>query len=290
MDGIQTSISLRNSGMGAYPSYLSSSVVKKDVYLPGASEDAVYYEGDVLSAEEAAALKESTLTASLGEEGWKTSLEAQADGSFRVRQQFALVQFIFSNAGGYDLSGLVVNGLTTVQLAADREEFSTVTALLTPGTWENTNPVSYGDSYQLTSYTYGLAGMNRVVTLDSRFVNVRFYYPLSRQSWSGAPVSATQVINYRLVEDIRFETMENLTVSLNKFADTDLRGEFDGGGYCLDYEGIQPRAYIFNGIASGAQLHDLYVRNLTLGSTNNASYLGLIRQTAANVVLKGIHL
>lgn len=290
MDGIQTSISLRNSGMGAYPSYLSSSVVKKDVYLPGASEDAVYYEGDVLSAEETAALKESALTASLGEEGWKTYLETQADGSFRVRQQFALVQFIFSNAGGYDLSGLVVNGLTTVQLAADREEFSTVTALLTPGTWENTNPVSYGDSYQLTSYTYGLAGMNRVVTLDSRFVNVRFYYPLSRQSWSGAPVSATQVINYRLVEDIRFETMENLTVSLNKFADTDLRGEFDGGGYCLDYEGIQPRAYIFNGIASGAQLHDLYVRNLTLGSTNNASYLGLIRQTAANVVLKGIHL
>ncbi|MBS6396010.1 MAG: hypothetical protein KH452_02480 [Clostridiales bacterium] len=289
MEGVQTSISLRSSGMGAYPSYLSSSLVKKNVYLSDASEEAVYYEGDIISAEEAAALKGSELTAGLGEEAWETYLETQADGSFRVRQQFALVQFIFSNSEGYDLSGLVVNGLTTVQLAADREEFSTVTALLTPGTWENTNPISYGDSYQLTSYTYGLAGMNRVVTLDSRFVNVRFYYPLSGQSWNGAPVSTTQTVNYRLVEDIHFKDMEGSAVALNKFADTNLRGEFDGGGYCLDYEGIGEKAYIFGGTASGAKLQDLYVRNLTLGGSN-AGYLGFVRQTAANVILKGIHL
>lgn len=291
MDGVQTSISLGSSGMGAYPSYLSSALVRKSTYLPGSSEEAVYYEGDILPAEEAAALKGASFASGLDEADWDVYLAEQADGSYRVQQQFALVQFIFSNAGGYDLSGLVVNGLTTVQLSADREEFSTVTALLTPGTWENTNPISYGNSYELTSYTYGMAGMSRVVTLDDRFVNVQFYYPLSQKSWSKAPVSATQVINYRLTEDVHFAQIDSsdYTTALNKFYDAPLMGEFDGGGYCLDYTGVGERTYIFGDIATGAQMHDLYVSNLTLGGTN-AVYLGFIRQTAANVVLSGIHL
>ena len=290
MDGVQTSISLGSSGMGAYPSYLSSSVVKKNVYQPGAEGEAVYYEGDVIPAEEAAALKGSQLAAGMSEEDWAVYLEAGTDGSFRVKQQFALVQFIFSNTGGYDISNLTVNGLTVVQLAADNQEYSTVTALLTPGTWENTNPISYGNSYQLTSYTYGLAGMSRVVTLESRFVNVQFYYPLSQQSWSGAPISTTQVINYRLTEDIHFNEIDSAdrVTALNKFYNAPLLGEFDGGGYCLDYADTGERTWIFNEAAAGSQMHDLYVRNLSLGGTRTG-YLGFIRQTAANVMLKGIH-
>ena len=122
--------------MGAYPNYLSTSVVKRSEYLEGAADTAVYYEGDVISAEEYKALTSAAFAA--GVEDWSVYLKVQEDGTYRVCQQFAIADFLFTNNGGYDISDLNVDGLTVVQLAQEKDTYTTIRALLTPGTWQNT--------------------------------------------------------------------------------------------------------------------------------------------------------
>lgn len=295
MDGVQTSITIGNAGLGAYPNYLSTSVVKRSDYLEGSEDTAAYYEGDIISAEEYEALTGAEFAA--GVEDWSVYLAAQEDGTYRVCQQFAIADFLFTNNGGYDISDLNVDGLTVVQLSQDKAAYTTVRALLTPGTWQNTLASSYGDSYEIRGFSYGLAGMKREVALEDKYVDVRFYYPLSQESFPSAPVDSTRAVNYRLTEDIHFNEYESSdrSTALAKFADTKttMRGIFDGNGYTLDYEDVSARSVIFYSLGAGGIIRNLRVENLTLGAaseTSTITYIGLIGRLESGASVDGIHM
>ena len=287
MDGVQTSISFSSSGVGAYPTYLTSALANKNLYLAGGTGDASYRQGDVLSAEEYQAL-----AAAYPDAGWDTYLAGQEDGTYLVQQQFALMQITFGNNGGYEIADLDIQGLTAQVLDADLEKISVLTVLLTPGTWQNTQAVSYGSSFRFLSFSYGRAGMSRTSYMEDRYVNVKFYYPLSMESWAGAPVNAEQSINYQLTEDIIFRELaeEDRPAALSKFRNANITGEFDGQGYALDYEGTDPGNYVFYSVQDGGTMNSLYVENLTLKRDSSSGYLGLIRTASSNARLEDIHM
>ena len=293
MDGIQTSIMIGNAGMGAYPNYLSTSVMKRSEYLEGAADTAVYYEGDVISAEEYKALTSAAFAA--GVEDWSVYLKAQEDGTYRVCQQFAIADFLFTNNGGYDISDLNVDGLTVIQLAQEKDTYTTIRALLTPGTWQNTLAASYGDSYEIRGFSYGLAGMKREVSLEKKYVDVRFFYPLSQESFPSAPVDSTRAVNYRLTEDIHFNQYESTdrTTAIAKFTEATMLGIFDGSGYTLDYEGISALTRVFKSVGAGGTIKNLRVENITLGAASESStlpYIGLIARLEEGASADGIHM
>ena len=295
MDGVQDNIALSRAGFGAFPTYLTSHVTDRSQYMEGTQGQAVYHEGDVLDGAEAEALMASEAGSALGD--WSAYLAPQADGTYRVQQQFALVEFIFTNSSGYNITALNVDNLTAVRLTqTDLEDStSTVLALLTPGTWENVTAAAYSNSYLLRSfgYGYGEGGAGLEAQVENRYVNVKFYYPLSQKSWSVAPVDSNTVVNYRMIEDIRLGAKEMDLAAQTRFTNATLLGEFDGGGHTLDFAGVPAQAYFFYEIGAGAVMKDVRVENLTLGRTAGTGsdiYVGLIRRASDNASLRGIHM
>ncbi|MCD8076932.1 MAG: hypothetical protein LUE63_00865, partial [Lachnospiraceae bacterium] len=308
MDGLQMDISLNASSFGNRPTFLSSTILTDDD-----GNDLYYFENQTLTSEEAATLKEL-----LGDE-WENYVEEDEDGNAVVYRQFVLMEFTIANRNSYYFDNLTLTALSAKILAQETtSNVCALTVLVSPWLETTTGDLTlstvadaYGSSSTLESFDYGYSASSlNTVTVDEE-VSTCFYYPLPYSTWGSAPTSSTsKTVNYRLIEDISFETngfvdsngdtdssayLKALSFFNSSLYNITYGGIFDGGGYTLDFDGINLTSSTSSGsyfaeILRGGTIQNLNVKNLTLGSQNNYTYMGLVGVLNTNATLDGINL
>lgn len=295
MEGTQSNIALNATAFGNAPSFIANTQSTLDD-----GTEIAFYEKETLSAEQAAQVK-----ALMGEEQWKLFANDNADGTATVIRQFKVMDFTFSNRGGYLIDNLEIDGLYVKTLSTDSiDDTTSVRTVVTPyleniygELYLSTRADSYGDSFVMKAFSYGRSeqAMNR--REGDVQLTMSFSYPLSYETWNTS-TPRNGAINYRLIEDITFTSIEDdasRLAALEFFSGSgyirQYSGSFDGNGYTLDFAGttFNNPAY-FAELASGGELQDLWVKNLTIRSlTSNSTYKGVIGTASSGSSIQGVH-
>ena len=199
---------------------------------------------------------------------------------------YADVTMIFTNARGYKVENLQIDGLfVTATGASDssqtdleyeqyaKDKFYYVKVRL----WPNE---TYRDTYKVNAFGVSLGDVHATIGSVGREIGVSFYRGLTEENWLEKGIFNDKSGNYRLLEDIDMNTFGTHKADAAKVLysgvtdGNSFQGKLDGGGYTIrNLELTDNKTFI--PYMKSAEIYNLKFENVTIDNTKAANYAAI---------------